>query len=151
VEGVRDGKMAHSPEWAFCFPGGRLIIRANRCPTMLDETTIPSGTVLALAGEFDLAQTPRLRDAFQRVVGQSTVVLDMSRVTYMDSTTLGALTQLRTRLADDGGALILVGVSGVSKRLFDITGLVKIFDLRPSLAEVEHVGDLRRIEIVADA
>jgi anti-sigma B factor antagonist len=118
---------------------------------MLDETTIPSGTVLALAGEFDLAQTPRLRDAFQRVVGQSTVVLDMSRVTYMDSTTLGALTQLRTRLADDGGALILVGVSGVSKRLFDITGLVKIFDLRPSLAEVEHVGDLRRIEIVADA
>jgi len=109
-----------------------------------------TGTVLALAGEFDLAHSKRLKDAFERVLGQTTVVLDMTRAAYVDSTFLGSLIRLRTNLSGRSGSLIVVGLSGMVRRVFDVTSLSRLFDIRPSLAEVEHVGDLRRVEIVAD-
>jgi len=104
-----------------------------------------TGTVLALAGEFDLAHSKRLKDAFERVLGQTTVVLDMTRAAYVDSTFLGSLIRLRTNLSGRSGSLIVVGLSGMVRRVFDVTSLSRLFDIRPSLAEVEHVGDLRRV------
>jgi len=50
---------------------------------------IPSGdatvTVLALAGELDLATTPLLEEAFDSLDGNRAVVLDLGELTFIDS------------------------------------------------------------------
>jgi anti-sigma B factor antagonist len=48
-------------------------------------------TVLALAGELDLATTPQLDQALEEVNGRGTIVLDLDDLTFIDSHGLHAI------------------------------------------------------------
>jgi anti-sigma B factor antagonist len=99
---------------------------------MLTEPT-STETVLALVGEFDIAQRDVLKDALSALGSQPTVVLDLSQTTYFDSSVLSLLVTLRAERDMRGAALIIVGASRMVKRIFDLTSLSKVFDMRPSL------------------
>ena len=93
--------------------------------------------VLAVAGEVDVYTVPHLRKAFDEILADGTgrnVVVDMSQVSFMDSTGIGALVSARRRLAE-GAQLRLVTTQPNVVKLFALTGLTKVFPIFDTLAE----------------
>jgi len=57
----------------------------------------------------------------------SRVEADLSRLDYIDSAGLGVLISLHKRCARKGGSLVVRGLSGNVKELFEITRMDKVF------------------------
>jgi anti-sigma B factor antagonist len=74
--------------------------------------------ILALQGEVDMAGINELQAAIEPFLAPGqTVVLDLSGVTFADSTLLNILAQAHGRLTDAGGALLLRNPSEQTRRL----------------------------------
>lgn len=88
-------------------------------------------TTIKLAGEIDAYTAPKLREtAFPYTEKQGAdIVIDLSGVSYMDSTGLGVFVGLFKSLNANNGTLKLAGLSDRLKRLFDITGLADIMNI----------------------
>ena len=86
---------------------------------------------LDLEGEVDVYTAPVLRQAIvdQVEAGVKHLVINLVRVEYLDSTGLGILIGGVKRLKEQGGSLRLAGPSARITRIFEITGLNKIFDV----------------------
>ena len=68
---------------------------------------LPGVHVIALHGELDMSSAECVDEALAGIEG-STVVVDLSRLTFMDSTGITALVGARNRIMDDGpGQLVL--------------------------------------------
>jgi anti-anti-sigma factor len=90
-------------------------------------------SVVALDGEFDLADRQRLADAFDVAAQGAVVIVDLSQTTYIDSTVLWQLVKLRNRNgARPPAELILTQPTGSVLRLFDVSQLFDLFVVRPS-------------------
>jgi anti-sigma B factor antagonist len=80
---------------------------------------------LVLAGELDIASTPILEAAIAGLCenGAGAIVLDLSRVTFMDSTGLRAVLAADRRCQGQGHSFALTGANGAVRRLFELTGV----------------------------
>lgn len=99
-----------------------------------DVSTHATKTVVALAGEIDLSNHVALRTALNDLIvnGSVDLVLDLTDVTFMDSTGLGAMIGTRRRVHAFQGSLAIVLTNDAILRVFQVTGLDKVFDLYPS-------------------
>ncbi|PEJ72078.1 STAS domain-containing protein [Bacillus wiedmannii] len=81
-----------------------------------------------LTGELDAHYAPVLKKQLDTILeqGHSHIVLDVSRVTYMDSTGLGVCMGLLKKVHKQDGFLEVTGVSSRIQRLFDLTGFTEI-------------------------
>lgn len=97
---------------------------------------------LDLEGEVDVYTAPALRQAIVEQVDSGTkhLMINLSRVEYLDSTGLGILIGGVKRLKEQGGSLRLTGPSARITRIFEITGLNKIFDVYPTEQEALAAG-----------
>ena len=82
---------------------------------------IPGFHIVALHGELDLMSANGLTDALVELAG-STVVVDLSDLTFMDSSGIGALVRARNRIRADG-QLMLSRPGGIVRRALEIAGL----------------------------
>jgi anti-sigma B factor antagonist len=89
------------------------------------DVTTDSGTIVAhLAGELDLTTRDAVVDALVPPLSAneaSRLVVDMSGVTFCDSSGLGALLDVRRAAADADVAMVLRSVSRQVARLLDLT------------------------------
>jgi anti-sigma B factor antagonist len=71
-----------------------------------------------------------LKDKVQSLIQQGTknIVIDLSRVSYVDSAGLGQLVQAYATTKNKGGALKLVNVTKKLKDLLVVTKLLTVFD-----------------------
>jgi anti-sigma B factor antagonist len=100
--------------------------------------------VVSVAGELDIATAGRLSDELERTAdrGARRVIVDLVGLTFIDSVALGVLTEEARRLRADGGTCVVVSQDPRILRVFEITGLDRIFHIERSLAEaVEGVID----------
>jgi anti-sigma B factor antagonist len=91
----------------------------------------PEAVVVA-RGEIDLATQSALRDALEEASESAeAVVLDLTDVSFLDSSGLRVLAQWKRRLSDGGGGSRLrVVVHGTPvQRIFEVTGLDSFFDV----------------------
>ena len=82
---------------------------------------------VVLAGDIDLAVVPKVRGCLQEAVRRSPerIRVDVSRVSFVDSSGLGVLAQ-----AALGSAVVeLAGTSAMFRRLLDTVGLTELFVL----------------------
>ena len=92
--------------------------------------------VVSLSGEFDLHAADQLAEAFESAGASSRlVVVDLSDVRFFDSTALGLVLGLRRRLLSVGGRLALVIDGREAVRVFEISGLDRIFSLSRTVDE----------------
>lgn len=101
-------------------------------------STVSAGvTALELEGEVDVYTAPLLRQEIMDQVDKGTkyILVHLEKVEYLDSTGLGILIGGVKRLKEQGGALKLVGPSPRISRIFDITGLNRIFDVYATQAD----------------
>ena len=99
--------------------------------------------VIALTGEIDLYTAPEFKQQLLDIVGQGakTVVVDLTDTTFIDSTTLGVLVGGVKRLRPNGGQLSIVSSDRNITKIFEITGLNRVFPLHATRAEaLESVG-----------
>jgi len=92
-------------------------------------------TVVHLGGEIDVYTAPFVREKLDEQIhaGRADLIVDLSEVTFLDSTGLGVLVGRLKFARTRGGSLKLVGTSERVLRVFAITGLDKVFDIHPDL------------------
>ena len=96
-----------------------------------------SSYVISLAGEVDLYTAPEFKQQLLEVIGQGAkhVVVDFSDTTFIDSTTLGVLVGGVKRLRTNEGQLSLVCSDRNITKIFEITGLDRVFTIYPTRSE----------------
>ncbi len=101
------------------------------------DDTRPPHTVLAVTGEVDVYTAPRLREKLVELSsqGHKQVVVDLERVEFLDSTGLGVLVGGLKRLRSNDGDLALVCTQPRILKVFEITGLTKVFSISGSVDE----------------
>jgi anti-sigma B factor antagonist len=92
-------------------------------------TEVDGLQVLQLAGEIDVYTAPQFREAVNAILntGQKHLIIEMSQVSYMDSSGFGTLLSATKRLRPSGGAVTLVNVNRAIERILRITRLDTIF------------------------
>jgi anti-sigma B factor antagonist len=90
--------------------------------------------VIALSGEVDLYTAPEFKQQVINAVdeGARHVVVDLSETTFIDSTTLGVLIGGVRRLREHDGDLSLVCSDRNISKIFEITGLDRVFSIATS-------------------
>ena len=93
--------------------------------------------VVAVVGELDVATAPQLRTQLRKIVGEecSTVVVDLTAVTFVDSTALGVLIEARKQCDANAGTMRIAISEPRILRVFEITGLTELFDIRSTRLE----------------
>lgn len=106
--------------------------------------------LVVFAGEYDLANKDGLRRTLRRLESSSDLVLDLTEVTYIDSTFISGLILLeRARGAKNFGRVTIVAPTGsVARRVFEVIGLTPILALvesyrrnEPGVVEFAPTGD----------
>jgi anti-sigma B factor antagonist len=97
----------------------------------------PDAYVISLVGEVDLYTAPEFKQKLLEVIGQGgrEVVVDFSDTTFIDSTTLGVLVGGVKRLRTNDGQLSLVCNDRNITKIFEITGLDRVFTIYPTRDE----------------
>ncbi|MBV9593987.1 MAG: STAS domain-containing protein [Actinobacteria bacterium] len=105
----------------------------------LSSSNVGERTVLSVAGEVDVYSAPQLRDRLTDLIdsGDSGLVVDLSEVSFLDSTGIGTLVAGLNRAAGAGGGLSLVCNQDRILKLFRITGLEGVFTIYPTLGAVD--------------
>ncbi len=95
-----------------------------------------SATVVEVGGEVELHSAGQLRDELVRAGASDNpcVVVDLSRVTFIDSTGLGVLVGA-FKSVRERGALSLVCPQRSVRRVLEITGLTQVFPIFDTLEE----------------
>jgi len=79
---------------------------------------------MTLSGDESQRLLLRIREAVQR--GCRSVVLDLTHVSYVDSTGIGEIAGAYARVAREGGRLALFGVAPRIQELLDTTNIASI-------------------------
>lgn len=120
-------------------PGGkRTTNRGNQVNFHIHDEEVDAEThVIELGGEVDLYTAPEFKERMVQVIdgGKKQVVVDLSKATFIDSTTLGVLVGGVKRLRPVGGSLALVCSDQNILKIFEITGLDRVFPIHNSRDE----------------
>jgi len=98
----------------------------------ISDTAVNNDThVIELGGEIDLYTAPEFKERMVQVIeeGKTHLVVDLSKATFIDSTTLGVLVGGVKRLRPAGGSLTLVCADPNICKIFEITGLDRVFSI----------------------
>jgi anti-sigma B factor antagonist len=90
--------------------------------------------VISLTGEVDLYTAPEFKQQLLDVIGDGgkEVIVDFTSTTFIDSTTLGVLVGGVKRLRSNDGQLSLVCNDRNITKIFEITGLDRVFAIYPT-------------------
>ena len=88
--------------------------------------------LVALKGELDLACANNLKEELYKAVEEkfADVVIDMTDLEYIDSTGIGVLVGLMKKLRTDGKDIKISNAKDNVKRIFKITGLDQIINMK---------------------
>lgn len=84
--------------------------------------------VVTLAGEFDVYTVAAFRAELERVGHFARpIIVDLTGVTLLDSSGIGALVSLLNQARSDGGSVGVICPRATLRRVFEITGLRNAF------------------------
>ncbi|WP_327085450.1 STAS domain-containing protein [Nonomuraea sp. NBC_01738] len=108
---------------------------APATPLRLSARTLDSSTVVTVEGELDATNSAVL-DAYVADVhprGEAALILDLTAMTFLDSSGLHLLTRLHVRAEERGGALHLAAPHERVRRLLAITGTDRLLTAHDTL------------------
>ena len=96
------------------------------------KTETKNGLMICrVEGDIDINTSPDIKKAFEKIVTKKEpkVVVNLSKVTYVDSSGLATLVEILKNMRSYGGRLKLTNLSPKIRSLFEITKLEKLFDI----------------------
>jgi anti-sigma B factor antagonist len=91
--------------------------------------------VLPLEGEIDLHVSPEVAESLRTMIAKKPkcVVVDLSRVPYLDSSGLAVLIEGMQNAQEYGGKFALAGVQESVQHIFEIARLDQVFQIFPDV------------------
>src|SRR5437868_3790895 len=101
------------------------------CPMPLKEQP----NVLPLEGEIDLHVSPEVAASLRTIIAKKPkhLVVDLSRVSYMDSSGLAVLIEGMQKVQEYGGKFALAGPQESVQHIFEIARLDQVFQIFPDV------------------
>jgi anti-sigma B factor antagonist len=108
----------------------------------ISSSVVDDRTVVQVAGEIDVYTAPQLRELLDQQIdaGRYQLVVDLSGVSFMDSTGLGVLVGRLKQIRLHDGSMQLVCAQDRVLKVFVITGLDKVFAIYPTVGEALAVS-----------
>lgn len=133
--------------------GGNLPEHLNdpdRCTVRVERH--PSFTVLALEGELDLGDADSVEGYLRSVEASrpETIVVDLSGLSFIDSTGLAVLIRAHARSADAGRRLAMVPGGKTVQRVLSVTGLDRVFEILPEGVDPGEIESPEELENAPD-
>jgi len=96
----------------------------------------PEPSIISLEGEIDLHESPNLRECVRPLIEKKVprIYVDMSEVTYIDSSGLAVLIDAMHRIANYGGKFGLIGIRPAVRTVLEIARLDQVFRVYPDRA-----------------
>lgn len=87
---------------------------------------VGAGRRIAVRGAVDAATCGRLDAALREIVGSGAllVAVDLGDVRFLDSSGLRVLARWAAHLREEGGALLVEGASGATRRVLELAGVL---------------------------
>ena len=100
----------------------------------LQHERVDGESILHLSGEIDMATAPAFRDAALRAIAEDgpSLTLDLSGVTFMDSTGLHVLVGTYRRVRIHGGTFTMRNIPDIVRKLLRVTGLDNVLLAPPA-------------------
>ncbi|GAA0896686.1 STAS domain-containing protein [Virgisporangium ochraceum] len=94
----------------------------------------PEHTVLRVTGDLDLETAPRLLAGVEPhlVASDESLIIDLSALSFIDSSGLSALIRINQRVAATGRRLTIIAPAPQVAKAFEITGLDQILPFHPA-------------------
>lgn len=112
---------------------------------MLEVSTrqVGDATIVGIIGDVDLYSSPEVRKVIMELIDKKTphILVDLSRVSYMDSSGVATLVEGLQLIARYKGRLILFGLEDIVKSVFELSRLDKVFEIYPD--EQSALGSLK--------
>lgn len=87
-------------------------------------------TAIDLSGRLELGEgSVALRQKLQSLPHDTKVLINLTDVSFIDTSGLGELVSAHTRAQNEGGGLKLIGIPGRVEKLFEMTKLDRILDI----------------------
>ena len=101
--------------------------------------------VVTVTGDLDVATSPKLRETVISLVseGQRSLVIDLCRVDFLDSTGLGILVGALKRARAHDGRLVVACDQPQVRGVFDLVDLADVLGVRDSADEAAAAAELR--------
>jgi anti-sigma B factor antagonist len=115
-----------------------VIVAADLPPAFqVDWAPVSGAPGVAVRGEVDINTVAQLSEALDHAVRDSSgaLIVDLSDVVFLGSTGLTALVRARAQLGREDRALVVVCPPGPVRRLFELVGIVDLFELFDSREE----------------
>lgn len=96
----------------------------------VESTTEGDAVIISVRGDVDLATAPALRAECERAVERTPEIvrLDLSGLTFLDSSGISVLVKTHQELEGQGGTLVLHRVDDRTRRILDVAGLADFFE-----------------------
>lgn len=112
----------------------------------MDINTRSKGEVVILdiAGEIDLYNAPEIKDIINKLIEEKKyyVVINLEKVSYIDSSGIGALISSLSNLKKYQGGLKIINVFASVRKVFELTKLTSFFEIFDSENEAITSFDL---------
>ena len=97
------------------------------------SVSTPEPGVLALEGEIDLHESPHVKEKLEPLLAHKLprIVVDLTGVSYIDSSGLALFIEALQRVQGYGGQLALCGLAASVRTIFEIARLDQIFRIFP--------------------
>ena len=104
---------------------------------MLEVSTLEKGdaTVVCIHGDVDLYSSPQVRKTIMGLTKQKTkkILIDLSRVSYMDSSGVATLVEGLQHVGKYKGRLGIFGLDAAVKEVFELSRLDRVFEIYPDV------------------
>ncbi|MCS6984984.1 MAG: STAS domain-containing protein [Leptospiraceae bacterium] len=93
--------------------------------------------ILDIQGEIDLYNAPEIKDTIQKLIEAQkyNIIINLEKVSYIDSSGIGALISSLSNLKKYQGSLKIINVYASVKKVFELTKLTSFFEIYNSEEE----------------
>ena len=100
---------------------------------MIQEAKIVDNQMqVILTGSIYVEDARKIKETLSSCIdnGQTSFLINLSQVEYIDGAGLGALVYLQKQALKKGGRVVIKGINGLVKDIFELTRLTKVFEIQ---------------------
>jgi anti-sigma B factor antagonist len=103
----------------------------------IDVREVDKVVILDINGEIDLYNAPEIKSKITELTeqGKNDIIINLKKVSYIDSSGIGVLISSLSSLKKAGGSLKIINVYDSVKKVFELTKLTSFFDIYGSEEE----------------
>jgi len=101
------------------------------------NSTIPGTGIIAVSGSLVLEHLVAFQEVWESHP-EKFLILDVSRLSYLDSAAVGFLVNAYIAREKNGKKLALAGIQGMAEHILNATRVARVLQIYPSVSEAEE-------------